>query len=242
MNVVLRARALPAVALLAAGALAACGSSSSMDMSVSSSAAPSSAPAESSAPQPSDQESSAPESSAAESESSASGSSASGSSAPQPMPPAEPSPADIMFAQMMIPHHEQAVVMSDYALENTSNPEVLALAEQIKAAQQPEIEQMTSWLEEWGVPVMSGMDAMGAHAGHGMSGMITDEQLDELAGATDADFDVLYLAYMIDHHEGAIDMAQSVVDSQDPRVAALAAAIIEAQRAEIVQMQRLIAE
>jgi len=149
---------------------------------------------------------------------------------------------DIMFAQMMIPHHEQAVVMSDYALENTSNPEVLALAEQIKAAQQPEIEQMTSWLEEWGVPVMSGMDAMGAHAGHGMSGMITDEQLDELAGATDADFDVLYLAYMIDHHEGAIDMAQSVVDSQDPRVAALAAAIIEAQRAEIVQMQRLIAE
>ena len=232
MNVVLRARALPAVALLAAGALAACGSSSSMDMSVSSRAAPSSAPAESSAP----------ESSAAESESSASGSSASGSSAPQPMPPAEPSPADIMFGQMMIPHHEQAVVMSDYALENTSNPEVLALAEQIKAAQQPEIEQMTSWLEEWGVPVMSGMDAMGAHAGHGMSGMITDEQLDELAGATDADFDVLYLAYMIDHHEGAIDMAQSVVDSQDPRVAALAAAIIEAQRAEIVQMQRLIEE
>lgn len=205
MNRSLRALALPAVALLAAGTLAACGSSSSMNMSASaSSAAQSSAPAGTDAP--------------------------------------TPSPADVMFAQMMIPHHEQAVVMSDYALENTSTPEVLALAEQIKAAQQPEIEQMTSWLEEWGVPVMSGMDAMGAHGGHGMSGMLTDEQLDELANATDADFDALYLAYMIDHHEGAIDMADDVADSQDPRVAALAAAIIEAQRAEIVEMQRLLGQ
>ena len=205
MNRSIRALALPAVALLAAGTLAACGSSSSMNMSASaSSAAQSSAPAGTDAP--------------------------------------TPSPADVMFAQMMIPHHEQAVVMSDYALENTSTPEVLALAEQIKAAQQPEIEQMTSWLEEWGVPVMSGMDAMGAHGGHGMSGMLTDEQLDELANATEADFDALYLAYMIDHHEGAIDMAQGVVDSQDPRVAALAAAIIEAQRAEIVEMQRLLGQ
>lgn len=170
-------------------------------------------------------------------------SSAAQSSAPQATAaPTTPSPADVMFAQMMIPHHEQAVVMSDYALENTSNPEVLALAEQIKAAQQPEIEQMTSWLEEWGVPVMSGMDAMGAHGGHGMSGMLTDEQLDELANATDADFDALYLAYMIDHHEGAIDMAEDVADSQDPRVAALAAAIIEAQRAEILEMQRLLGQ
>lgn len=205
MNRSIRALALPAVALLAAGTLAACGSSSSMNMSASaSSAAQSSAPAGTDAP--------------------------------------TPSPADVMFAQMMIPHHEQAVVMSDYALENTSTPEVLALAEQIKAAQQPEIEQMTSWLEEWGVPVMSGMDAMGAHGGHGMSGMLTDEQLDELANATDADFDALYLAYMIDHHEGAIDMADDVADSQDPRVAALAAAIIEAQRAEIVEMQRLLGQ
>lgn len=205
MNRSLRALALPAVALLAAGTLAACGSSSSMNMSASaSSAAQSSAPAGTDAP--------------------------------------TPSPADVMFAQMMIPHHEQAVVMSDYALENTSTPEVLALAEQIKAAQQPEIEQMTSWLEEWGVPVMSGMDAMGAHGGHGMSGMLTDEQLDELANARDADFDALYLAYMIDHHEGAIDMADDVADSQDPRVAALAAAIIEAQRAEIVEMQRLLGQ
>lgn len=173
---------------------------------------------------------------------SASSSAAQSSAPPATAAPTTPSPADVMFAQMMIPHHEQAVVMSDYALENTSNPEVLALAEQIKAAQQPEIEQMTSWLEEWGVPVMSGMDAMGAHGGHGMSGMLTDEQLDELANATDAEFDALYLAYMIDHHEGAIDMAEDVADSQDPRVAALAAAIIEAQRAEILEMQRLLGE
>ncbi len=147
------------------------------------------------------------------------------------------SAADAMFAQMMIPHHQQAVEMSTLAETRASSPEIKALAAEIKAAQQPEIDQMTAWLEEWGMPVMSGMDAMGEHGGHGMSGMLTDEQMQQLADAQGPEFDRLFAEFMILHHEGAIDMAEDVVDSKDPRVAALAAAIIKTQAEEIAQMQ-----
>lgn len=147
------------------------------------------------------------------------------------------SAADAMFAQMMIPHHEQAVEMSTLAETRASSPEIKELAAEIKAAQQPEIDEMTAWLEEWGMPVMSGMDAMGEHGGHGMSGMLTDEQLQQLADSQGPEFDRLFAEFMILHHEGAIDMAEDVVDSKDPRVAALAAEIIRTQAEEIAQMQ-----
>ena len=147
------------------------------------------------------------------------------------------SAADAMFGQMMIPHHEQAVEMATLAETRASSPEIKELAAEIKAAQQPEIDQMTAWLEEWGMPVMSGMDAMGEHGGHGMSGMLTDEQLQQLANAQGAEFDRLFAEFMILHHEGAIDMAEDVVDSKDPRVAALAQAILTTQAEEIAQMR-----
>ncbi len=147
------------------------------------------------------------------------------------------SAADAMFAQMMIPHHEQAVEMSTLAETRAADPEVKALAAEIKAAQQPEIDQMRAWLEEWDMPVMDGMEAMGAHGGHGMSGMISDEQMERLEAASGAEFDQLFVEYMIEHHEGAIEMAEDVEDSQDPRVAALARAIIQTQQVEIDQMR-----
>ena len=147
------------------------------------------------------------------------------------------SAADAMFAQMMIPHHEQAVEMSTLAETRASSPEIKELAAEIKGAQQPEIDQMTAWLEEWGMPVMSGMDAMDEHGGHGMSGMLTDDQMQQLADAQGPEFDRLFAEFMILHHEGAIDMAEDVVDSKDPRVAALAAAIISTQEEEIAQLR-----
>ena len=147
------------------------------------------------------------------------------------------SAADAMFAQMMIPHHQQAVEMSTLAETRASSPEIKALAAEIKGAQQPEIDQMTAWLEEWGMPVMSGMDAMDEHGGHGMSGMLTSEQMQQLADAQGAEFDRLFAEFMILHHEGAIDMAEDVVDSKDPRVAALAQEIITTQAEEIAQMR-----
>ena len=147
------------------------------------------------------------------------------------------SAADAMFAQMMIPHHEQAVEMSTLAETRASSPEIKELAAEIKGAQQPEIDQMTAWLEEWGMPVISGMDAMDEHGGHGMSGMLTDDQMQQLADAQGPEFDRLFAEFMILHHEGAIDMAEDVVDSKDPRVAALAAAIISTQAEEIAQLR-----
>ena len=147
------------------------------------------------------------------------------------------SAADAMFAQMMIPHHQQAVEMSTLAETRASSPKIMALAAEIKGAQQPEIAQMTAWLEEWGMPVMPMDEAMSEHGGHGMSGMLTDDQMQQLADASGPEFDRLFAEFMILHHEGAIDMAEDVVDSKDPRVAALAAAIIKTQADEIAHMQ-----
>jgi uncharacterized protein (DUF305 family) len=146
--------------------------------------------------------------------------------------------SDAMFAQMMIPHHEQAVVMADLAVTRAQDPEIVALAADIKAAQAPEIELMISWLDQWGVPKMPAHEAMMAHGGHGMSGMLTSAQLDQLAATSGAEFDRLFTIYMIEHHEGAIDMARDVLRSgSDPAVAKLAREIIATQEKEILQMQ-----
>jgi uncharacterized protein (DUF305 family) len=134
-----------------------------------------------------------------------------------------------MFAEMMIPHHQQAIEMSDLALKNSTNPEVLALAQEIKDAQTPEIEQMKSW----------GASSV-AHMGHIMDGMLSDEEMSELTAATGSSFDKLFLEGMIKHHQGAIDMAEMVIDSKNSEVAALAKAIIEAQRKEIELMRTLL--
>lgn len=119
--------------------------------------------------------------------------------------------------------------MSDLALKNSTNPEVLSLAKQIKEAQAPEIEQMKSW----------GASSM-AHAGHMMDGMLSDEEISTLAAATGNEFDRLFLEGMIKHHEGAIDMAEMVIDSKNSEVAALAKAIVETQRVEISTMKNLL--
>jgi uncharacterized protein (DUF305 family) len=140
------------------------------------------------------------------------------------------SAADLKFAEEMIPHHEQAVLMSDIALTNSTSDDILALARDIKAAQAPEIEQMGSWE---GVRTST-------HVGHTMDGMLSDEQIQELRDTEGAAFDRLFLEGMILHHEGAIKMAQKVTGSTNKEVAALAAAIIAAQEKEIAFMQELI--
>jgi uncharacterized protein (DUF305 family) len=143
---------------------------------------------------------------------------------------AEYSAQDIMFAEMMIPHHEQAIEMSDLALATSQDPEVLALATQIKNAQAPEIDQMKSW----------GGSHMGSHAGHMMDGMLTDEEMQMLSKAMGKEFDRLFLEGMIKHHEGAIEMAEMVVDSTNQEVSTLANAIIATQKEEIQSMKELL--
>lgn len=149
--------------------------------------------------------------------------------------------ADVLFAQSMIPHHEQAVEMAEIALDPTvgASPEIVDLATRIQAAQDPEIETMTAWLEEWGEPTQ--MDTSDGHDMSGMEGMMSAEQMDALAAATSTEFDQLWAEMMIAHHEGAITMAEDVQeDGLNPEVIALAGQIIEAQRGEIEELTLLV--
>lgn len=163
---------------------------------------------------------------------------------------AEHNDADIAFLQGMIPHHQQAITMSELAMENTDNAEVLDLAERISSAQEPEIEQMESLLATWGVEPEGDMEGMGGggHGGHGDGGggghpgMLTDDQLDELAEAEGAEFDRLFLTGMIEHHQGAVTSSETVLEEgASEEVKQLARDIIEVQEAEIAEMEELLA-
>jgi len=140
---------------------------------------------------------------------------------------------ELMFASMMIPHHSQAVTMSELALANSTNPDVLALATAIRAAQGPEITQMQSWLDE--------SNYSGTHAGHmDMGGMLSDEDIAKLAVSKGAAFDRLFLEGMIAHHEGAIQMAEMIKDSTNSEVKKLFNNIVSSQSAEIEAMKALL--
>jgi uncharacterized protein (DUF305 family) len=151
--------------------------------------------------------------------------------------------ADVAFAQGMIPHHAQALDMAGLVAERTSNPEIVALAKQIEAAQDPEIQLMSAWLAEWGEEVPD-PDAASDHGSmdHG-SGMMTAAQMAELEAADGDEFDRLFLELMIEHHEGAIAMSEDVLArGAHPGVKDLAGEIIAAQQAEIDHMRSLLGE
>lgn len=152
--------------------------------------------------------------------------------------------ADVTFAQQMVPHHEQAV---ELVQGRASRAEVLELAESIEAAQGPEIDTLQRWLEAWGEEVpsgdMGGMDHgdMGDDSGGAMSGMMDEDEMNELMAASGANWDRMFLEMMIEHHEGAVEMSQVEVDQgENPDAVAMAKKIISDQQAEITQMQRLL--
>jgi uncharacterized protein (DUF305 family) len=148
--------------------------------------------------------------------------------------------ADEMFVTGMIPHHEQALSMAAMVLEKDGvDPRVVALAERILAAQQPEIDLMNSWLDAWGVdPGMGEMEGMD----HGDDGMMSDDDMAALEAATGPEASTLFLEQMVQHHEGAITMAQQELDNgENPDAIDLARTIIDDQTAEIAEMQELLA-
>lgn len=154
--------------------------------------------------------------------------------------------ADVDFATDMIQHHAQALSMVDLTVGRDLSPELTELAEQIRAAQGPQIELMVDWLNEWDQPVPETMrDHANAH-GDGemdidsdMPGMVSAEQLDALEAAHGQEFEQMFVEMMIEHHEGAIEMAGvEIADGEYPDAVALAEAIIATQQAEIDQMRR----
>ncbi len=171
--------------------------------------------------------------------------------------------ADMMFAHMMIPHHRQAIEMSDIILAKQGiDPRVVDLAEQIKAAQGPEIEQMQGWLKQWGMDMgdMPGHGGMGDMPGHGgmgdmpsgsmmpgmgdmagMDGMLSPAEMDALKNAGGVQAAKLFLTGMIKHHQGAITMGQDEIkNGQFPDAVALAKAIVESQQKEIDTMNQIL--
>ena len=156
--------------------------------------------------------------------------------------------ADVSFASDMIQHHAQALTMVDLTVDRTMTPDFQALTEGIRDAQAPEIETMSDWLTSWGEDVPAtvrdhmnaeghDMGDMGADTGQDMPGMMSDEDLQGLADAMPMDFEDMWLAMMIQHHEGAITMAEAEVEdgSYQPAID-LAKQIIAAQTEEIATM------
>lgn len=144
--------------------------------------------------------------------------------------------ADAMFAQMMIPHHQQALQMSETLLAKPGlDPRVGSLAQQIKAAQAPEITTLKGWLSSWGRP-----ESM--PVGHSMHGMLSETDLGELGSADAAAASKLFLTRMIAHHEGAVSMAQvEKATGRHEGALAMASAIIASQSKEIDEMRSLVA-
>ncbi|WP_410651501.1 DUF305 domain-containing protein [Amycolatopsis sp. cmx-4-54] len=144
--------------------------------------------------------------------------------------------ADVTFAQGMIPHHEQALEMAKLVDGRTRNAKVVDLAARIRKAQDPEIQQLNGLLKGWGVA------PSGEHSGHGSaSGMMTEGDLEKLGKAKDAAFDKQWLEMMVEHHEGALEMAKTALQqSSNAEVKALAQKVIDGQQAEIAEMRALL--
>jgi uncharacterized protein (DUF305 family) len=172
--------------------------------------------------------------------SSSSGHSSSATSAPSASSSAAAhNSADVMFAEMMIPHHQQAVQMAQLAATRAANPQVKDLAAHIQAAQDPEITTMKGWLASWGEP--TAMPGSSGHSAHGMSGMMGDADMTKLRSMSGKAFDREFLTMMLAHHQGAIDMAKT--EQNDGRYTAakqLAANIIRTQTEEISRMATLL--
>ncbi|HSO90928.1 MAG TPA: DUF305 domain-containing protein, partial [Arthrobacter sp.] len=144
--------------------------------------------------------------------------------------------ADTIFAQRMIPHHEQAVEMSETMLQKKDIPaSVTDLATRIKAAQEPEIEMMTGWLKTWNESPTMG-------AGHNKDGMMGADDMKQLEAAQGTEAAKLFLTQMVAHHQGAIMMAQTEISQgQNADAIQLSQDIVTAQEAEIKEMQDLLA-
>ena len=158
---------------------------------------------------------------------------------------------DVTFAQDMIPHHKQAVEMAELAETRASDPQVKAIAAQIKGAQGPEITTMTGWLTSWGEPVMASGGG-GGMAGHSMGGsksgadmggmgMMSADEMQTLGAASGTAFDRQFLTMMTAHHNGAIDMAKVQLDKGRFEPAKqLATSIRDSQQTEVAEMQRIL--
>ena len=139
---------------------------------------------------------------------------------------------DVMFFQMMIPHHQQAIEISDLALTKGEDAELLALAKNIRDEQAAEIVKMKAWLEE--------ANASSHSDSHSMDGMLSDSELAALDKASGKSFDVLWLKAMTGHHTGAIDMATMIENAKSAEIKSFGEGIVASQSAQNKAMAAMI--
>ncbi|MFF3837582.1 DUF305 domain-containing protein [Streptomyces sp. NPDC001930] len=148
--------------------------------------------------------------------------------------------ADVMFAQMMIPHHEQALEMAKLAEGRAEDPEVKKLVTAIEQAQDPEIQKMKAWLKGWGKPESAGHGA-GGGGGHGMAGMMSEQDMKDLAAVKGKAFDRTFAELMIAHHNGAVDMAKEEQrNGENPTAKALADDVVRTQSDEVAALRKIL--
>ncbi|MFF4905830.1 DUF305 domain-containing protein [Streptomyces sp. NPDC001260] len=145
--------------------------------------------------------------------------------------------ADVTFAQMMIPHHEQALEMAKLADGRAADAEIKSIATKIEKAQDPEIKNMKGWLQSWGRPVAMG-DMPGMDMGEGM---MSDKGMKDLKAMKGAEFDKMFAQMMIDHHKGAIAMAKDEQkNGKNTAAVTMAGDIVKGQSAEVKQLQGIL--
>lgn len=151
--------------------------------------------------------------------------------------------ADVAFAQGMVPHHRQAVEMAVLADDRAESEAVKDLASRIEAAQDPEIETMEGWLEDWEADEPdTDSDGMAGVDDGGMGGMMSEDDMTMLEEAEGAAFDEQFLEMMAEHHRGAIEMAETEIeDGQFSDAVTLAEQIVESQTAEVQEIEELLA-
>jgi uncharacterized protein (DUF305 family) len=149
---------------------------------------------------------------------------------------AAPNDADVTFTQNMIPHHQQAIEMTELVDTHTRRTELRTLADRIAASQGQEVSLMQGWLQAWGKPAApQGMD----HGGMHMPGMMSEAEMRQLMATRQQDFDLTFLEMMTAHHQGAIEMANTELrDGSLPEVKRLAQQVIDDQQAEIDQFKQ----
>jgi len=142
---------------------------------------------------------------------------------------------EVMFLQMMIPHHQQAIDISDLALTKSADSELLALAKNIRDEQAAEIVTMKAWLDAAGADL-----EMDHGASHSMDGMLNDSELAALDKASGKNFDVLWLKAMTGHHTGAIDMATMIKNAKNAEIKSFGQGIVASQSAQNKAMAAMI--
>ncbi|MDV5149784.1 DUF305 domain-containing protein [Streptomyces sp. SBC-4] len=150
--------------------------------------------------------------------------------------------ADVMFAQMMIPHHEQALEMAKLADGRAEDPEVKKLVAAIEQAQDPEIQKMKAWLKGWGKPESAGAGhGSGGGSGHGMAGMMSEQDMKDLAAVKGESFDRKFAELMIAHHDGAVDMAKDEQkNGRNASAKKLADDVVRTQSTEIAELRKIL--